>query len=65
MKCDQCHKKVGLLVLPCRECTGKFCTRCIQLEQHACPRLEERAETERKILEKKLVKIKTSGLREG
>jgi len=57
MKCEKCRSQVGLLVLTCRECTGKYCTRCIQLELHQCRMLEGRSESERALLEKKLVKV--------
>ena len=43
--------------LKCRECHGDFCYRCIQLEVHSCPKLDERAKIERDILATKLVKV--------
>ena len=43
--------------LKCRECAGNFCARCIQLEVHNCPNLNERSKTERDNLSKKLVKV--------
>jgi hypothetical protein len=43
--------------LTCRECKGSFCARCIQLEAHECPKLDERSRTEKENLAKKLVKV--------
>ena len=43
--------------LTCRECSGSFCCKCIQLEVHACPKLDERLKTEKENLSKKLVKV--------
>ena len=56
MKCPSCQRNKGIQ-LTCRDCTGKFCTGCIQLEVHNCPKLSQRIETEQTILEKKLVKV--------
>ena len=55
--CLQCKKKVGLMALTCRECSEHFCTRCIQLEMHKCPKLDGRGVSERVLLEKKLIKV--------
>lgn len=44
-------------ILKCRECSGSFCTRCIQLEAHFCPKLDERSKIEKENLAKKLVKV--------
>ena len=43
--------------LKCRECTGNFCAKCIQLEVHFCPNLDERSKTEKENLSNKLVKV--------
>ena len=43
--------------LKCRECEGSFCCKCIQLEVHCCPKLDERSKTEKENLAKKLVKV--------
>jgi len=43
--------------LKCRECSGNFCARCIQLEVHKCPNLDERSKKEKDNLSKKLVKV--------
>ena len=43
--------------LKCRECEGSFCCRCIQLEVHCCPKLDERSKIEKENLAKKLVKV--------
>ena len=43
--------------LKCRECSGAFCARCIQLEAHFCPKLDERTKIEKENLAKKLVKV--------
>lgn len=34
-----------------------FCTRCIQLEVHMCPKLKERVQVDKDNLAKKLVKV--------
>jgi len=34
-----------------------FCTGCIQLENHSCPKLSVRIQYEKEKLEKKLVKV--------
>ena len=43
--------------LKCRECQGNFCAKCIQLEVHFCPKLDERSKIEKENLSKKLVKV--------
>jgi hypothetical protein len=43
--------------LKCRECSGAFCYKCIQLEAHFCPKLDERSKIEKENLEKKLIKV--------
>ena len=43
--------------LKCRECHGDFCAKCIQLEVHFCPKLDERAKIEKENLASKLVKV--------
>ena len=43
--------------LKCRECSGDFCSKCIQLEAHFCPKLDERTKIEKENLAKKLVKV--------
>jgi predicted nucleic acid binding AN1-type Zn finger protein len=43
--------------LKCRDCLGDFCARCIQLEVHFCPKLNERSKIEKDNLSKKLVKV--------
>ena len=37
-KCIRCARRQRLL-MPCKSCTGKYCSGCIQLEVHACPEL--------------------------
>lgn len=54
-KKPECRHKNRFLT--CRDCTGNFCARCIQLEAHMCPKLDERARTEKENLAKKLVKV--------
>jgi hypothetical protein len=44
-------------MLTCKECQVNFCTRCIQLEAHSCPKLNARIQEERDNLKKKLVKV--------
>lgn len=43
--------------LKCRDCMGDFCSKCIQLEVHGCPKLDERSKIEKENLSKKLVKV--------
>jgi len=43
--------------LKCRDCEGSFCAKCIQLEVHCCPKLDERSKIEKENLAKKLVKV--------
>lgn len=43
----------------CRDCSGNFCAKCIQLEMHLCPKLDERSKIEKENLSKKLVKIQS------
>ena len=47
-------------MLTCRDCQGMFCARCIQLEVHKCPKLDERSKIERENLAKKLVKVQAA-----
>lgn len=51
----QCKHKPKMLT--CKECQGKFCTRCIQLEAHECPKLSTRIQKDRDNLKKQLVKV--------
>jgi predicted nucleic acid binding AN1-type Zn finger protein len=44
-------------ILKCRECSGSFCAKCIQLEVHFCPKLDERTKIEKENLASKLVKV--------
>ena len=46
--------------LTCRECSGSFCCKCIQLEVHCCPQLDSRSKIEKENLSKKLVKVVAS-----
>ena len=46
--------------LTCRECSGSFCCKCIQLEVHCCLKLDERSKIEKENLSKKLVKVVAS-----
>lgn len=59
MGCTKCRKK-GLLTLKCRDCSGEFCTGCIQLETHMCPMLSARKQIEKNDLSSKLVKVEAS-----
>ena len=43
--------------LKCRECEAMFCSKCIQLEVHMCPKLDSRTKIEKENLSKKLVKV--------
>jgi predicted nucleic acid binding AN1-type Zn finger protein len=47
-------------ILKCRECSGSFCAKCIQLEVHFCPKLDERTKIEKENLARKLVKVVAS-----
>jgi hypothetical protein len=51
----QCKHKPKML--QCKECQGQFCTRCIQLEAHECPKLNIRIQKDRDNLQQKLVKV--------
>jgi len=55
VKKPECKHKNRFLT--CRECSGSFCCKCIQLEVHACPKLDERSKIEKENLSKKLVKV--------
>lgn len=44
-------------ILKCRECRDDFCSKCIQLEVHMCPKLDSRTKIEKENLSNKLVKI--------
>jgi len=37
-RCTKCARRQRI-VMPCKLCTVKFCSGCIQLEIHACPEL--------------------------
>lgn len=37
-RCTKCARRQRI-VMPCKLCTRKFCSGCIQLEVHACPEL--------------------------
>lgn len=49
-------------ILKCKECKEMFCARCIQLEVHCCPGLDERTKIEKENLAKKLVKVEGTKL---
>lgn len=36
MKCPSCKRKMGIVSIACKYCTGKYCTSCINLEKHSC-----------------------------
>lgn len=44
-------------MLKCRACEQMFCSGCIQLEVHSCPKLNAQTQAEKDILEKKMVKV--------
>jgi hypothetical protein len=44
-------------MLTCSKCSEKVCSRCVQLEAHACTGLAFAIEMDRALLEKKLVKV--------
>ena len=50
-KCAQCARRQRL-VMPCKLCTVKFCSGCIQLEVHTCPELSAKKMIERENLNK-------------
>ncbi|NBX48793.1 hypothetical protein EBT25_02415 [bacterium] len=50
-KCNRCARRQRL-IMPCKSCTGKFCSACIQLEIHVCPELSARKQLEREKLER-------------
>jgi len=41
-------------MLKCKECSGNFCSGCIQLEVHTCSGLENKKKEEKELLAKKL-----------
>lgn len=52
MKCLKCRGAMGML--KCKECSGNFCSGCIQLEVHTCSGLENKKKEEKELLAKKL-----------
>lgn len=56
-KCEACLRKPSLL--KCKDCSGQFCSGCIQLETHRCPMLDARKQMQLKNLEKVLVKVES------
>ena len=44
-------------ILTCRECQGNYCSKCIQLEVHFCPKLSDHVQMDKDNLRKKLVKV--------
>ena len=54
MKCEECKKRQGLMVLNCKYCNKNFCSRCIQLEIHHCEGIQSKCKEELDNLEKKL-----------
>lgn len=58
MKCPKCLRKPG--ILKCKDCSGCFCSGCIQLEIHACPNLSARKEIDRNKLQDQLIIVKAS-----
>lgn len=60
-RCAHCARRQRL-VLACTMCQGDFCTRCLQLEAHACPKLAAKKQLEREKLAQKNPVIITSKL---
>ena len=60
MRCNCCHKKVGLLTLQCKSCNRNYCSRCILMETHNCEGLKENIEKGKEELQKTLVSALTS-----
>ena len=58
MRCKNCRKKKSIL-LECRYCKIEFCTRCIELENHKCKKIDECRKIKRETLETKLLSEKT------
>ena len=56
MPCDLCKKKG--IPIKCNYCIGKYCSRCINLDQHKCDGIEDYKKYHREQLEKKLVIVK-------
>lgn len=54
----KCPHKPKFLTCTC--CQGNFCAKCIQLEVHYCPKLDERSKIEKENLTKKLVKVQAA-----
>lgn len=57
MKCANCLKK--RITVKCMSCESKYCTGCIQLEEHKCKNIHKKIENERLVLELKNVKIES------
>jgi predicted nucleic acid binding AN1-type Zn finger protein len=55
MPCDKCKRKG--IPIDCNYCPGKYCARCITLEEHKCEGMDKKKEMAFKILEKKLVHV--------
>ena len=52
MGCSLCKKKG--IPIDCKYCLGKFCSRCINLEQHNCKGIEDYKKFHRENLQKQL-----------
>ena len=55
MPCDKCKKKG--IPIDCNYCPGKYCSSCINLEEHTCEGIICKQENSRKLLEKKLITV--------
>lgn len=53
-RCHNCRKKIGLLGLNCSYCNHKYCSGCIQLEQHECSGIEKCVEEHKNKLKERL-----------
>lgn len=52
MRCNCCKRKT--FTLSCNYCSGVFCTSCIQLEIHNCPKKSDCKDKQRKELTERL-----------
>ena len=59
VKCKKCNKKISICGILCKYCSFDFCTRCAQLEIHACVGIEIKRAEELSNLEKKLPVIQS------
>lgn len=62
MGCTKCKKKG--IPIECNYCPGKYCSRCINLDEHSCLGKHIKQENEIKNLEKKLITVRAAKVSE-